>query len=75
MILRNIINELEEKFGVPFDMNNRRHFLHLNERIKRLHQDKLQKLSLIERILSSDPGQYNDLFCNKEHFLQKRYRS
>lgn len=50
-----------------------RPFFHLAGKIERLHQDKLRKLNLIEKALGSTEGE-NELYNEKSHFLQSRYR-
>lgn len=77
-MLKQIIQELEDHFSkgkserVKFDLNNKRHFFHLNEKIKRLNADRLRKLSLIEAVLR-DETRANDLYNNYTHYTRKRY--
>ena len=71
--LKELIQRIETRTGKKFDLNNRRDFLRLNTLIERLHKDELRKLSLIEKVLKSDDYS-NDLYNNRSHYLQKRYK-
>ena len=72
-MLKELIKKVEDHTGEKFDLNNRRHFFQLNEKIKRLHADKLRKLWLIEKAMQSNKGE-NEIYDNRSHYLQKRFK-
>lgn len=73
MILKELIQQIESHTGKKFDLNNKRHFFLLSKKIERLHQDELRKLSLIQKVIESNDYS-NDLFNNRSHYLQKRFK-
>ena len=73
MILNKMISEIEAHTGQTFDLNNRRHRVHLASKIKNQHSDRLRKLALVEKALDST-GNENDIYCDTTHYLQKRYK-
>lgn len=72
-ILKQLIKEIEDHTGEEFDLKNKRHFFHLNEKIKRLNSDKLRKLSLIEAVIKSENNE-DSLYNSSVQYAKNRYR-
>lgn len=70
-LLRDLIKQVEDHTKESFNLNNRRHELHLNSKIMRLHEDRLRKLNLIETVLKSEDNE-NDLYNNNIQYIRKR---
>lgn len=51
MLVDDLIKEIEKHTGEPFDVKNRKHLFHLNEKINRHFEDDLTILNLIKQIL------------------------
>jgi hypothetical protein len=54
MKLRELIEQIEEHTGEKFDLNKRRHFFHLSQKIDRLYQRERRQLNAIRSVLSAD---------------------
>lgn len=51
MILRNFISEIEEHTGQKFEINSRRHYMLLNDKIERELSYLSTKLELIQKVI------------------------
>lgn len=73
MILKKLIQEIEDHTGKEFDFSKRRDFHRLNGKIERLYKEERRKISMINKIMKSSDGE-NQIFNDSEHYLQKRFK-
>ena len=69
--LKKLITEIENHTKQKFDINNRRHFFILNEKINRLNKKEVTQLNVIKKIIA-DTNNCNDIFNNKTQYTRNK---
>lgn len=73
MLIEDLIKEVENHTGKPFDLTNRKQLFHLNSKIERLHENELRILGLIRQSMRSTNNE-DSLYNSGLEFTRKRYK-
>ena len=73
MLVEELIKQIEERTGKPFDAKNRKHLFSLNEKIKHHFEDDLRILNLIKKSINSTNNE-ESIYNSKMQYTQNRFR-
>ena len=73
MNVKELIRQIEEHTGKPFDAKNPRHTHHLQTKIENFYADDLRKLALMRSAFNSKDSE-DSLYNSRVQYAKNRFR-